>query len=111
MKDDVRDLGELGLLPNEFAGMENGDGSPPHSGRTTLGNAVATVASEQPARVREGIPWFDSMIEGSKLGKVKVRRGEETKDGRRVEWEIVEWANDREESPSKRKVDDMEQDA
>lgn len=84
--------------------------SPPPSERVTPAPAPQTTASA-PVRVRQGIPWFESMIDGSQLGKVKVRRGEETKDGRRVEWEIVEWTDDgadgegskRDMSPVKRK--------
>jgi hypothetical protein len=34
------------------------------------------------------------MIEGSKLGRVKVSRGKkETDDGRKIEWEVVEWTD------------------
>lgn len=35
------------------------------------------------------------MIEGSKLGKVKVSRGQkQTGDGQKVEWEVVEWTDE-----------------
>lgn len=100
---DLRDLGELGLLPSEA--LERVE-SPPPSGAQTTASA--------PVRVRQGLPWFESMIDGSQLGKVKVRRGEETKDGRRVEWEIVEWTDEggergRDVSPAKRqRVDGAE---
>ena len=105
----MRDLEELGLLPPE---VKEGVESPPASGR---GTPALEMQRESPApvRVRQGLPWFESMIDGSQLGKVKVRRGEETKDGRRVEWEIVEWTDDgegcnikRETSPVKRKRDE-----
>lgn len=109
MDKDVRDLGELGLLPPEAAeGLE----SPPPSGRITPVAAQELqrdTVTQTPVRVRQGLPWFESMIDGSQLGRVKVRRGEEEKNGRRVEWEIVEWTDGdgdeqirREASPIKR---------
>lgn len=38
------------------------------------------------------MPWFEEMVEGSELGRVKRRRGGETSsDGKTtVEWEVVE---------------------
>lgn len=85
---DLRDLGELGLLPHEEA--EKRLSVPPEE-------PVATRATR---RVGEDLPWFEAMIEGSALGRVKVRRGLEEKDGRRVEWEIVEWTENGEEADS-----------
>lgn len=45
---------------------------------------------------RRGQPWFEEMIEGSELGKLRRRRGVEmSADGRTtVEWEIVEFNTD-----------------
>lgn len=41
----------------------------------------------------EGLPWFDTMIQGSKLGKMR-RQGEKREGkGWKVEWEIVEWTD------------------
>lgn len=47
-----------------------------------------------------GTPWFEEMIQGSELGKVKRRRGGQSSlDGRsKVEWEIVEFTADDEEN-------------
>lgn len=65
-----------------------------------------------------GTPWFEEMIQGSELGKVKRRRGGQSSlDGRsKVEWEIVEFTADDEENSivdtGKRKInvsgDDIE---
>lgn len=62
------------------------------------------------------IPWFDSMIQGSRLGNAFTSRGvQESRDGTvRVEWEITEWASgdDDEASESligKRKRGDTDQ--
>ena len=107
MDGDLRDLGDLGLLPLEAAeGLE----SPQPSGRIThaaVQEPQSSTVAQAPVRVRQGLPWFESMIDGSQLGRVKVRRGEEQKNGRRVEWEIVEWTegddqSTREASPTKR---------
>jgi len=45
----------------------------------------------------EGVPWFEGLVEGSRLGRV-TRRGER-REGRgwKVEWEIVEWTEDGDE--------------
>lgn len=47
-------------------------------------------------REARGIPWFEEMIEGSELGRIKRRRGAETSaDGStRIEWEVVEIGGD-----------------
>lgn len=65
-----------------------------------------------------GTPWFEEMIQGSELGKMKRRRGgQSSSDGRsKVEWEIVEFTADDERSnkidTGKRKInisgDDVE---
>ena len=44
-----------------------------------------------------GIPWFEEMIEGSRLGRVmKGRRGMGVSDDNSttIEWEVSEWTND-----------------
>ena len=40
----------------------------------------------------KGIPWFEEVIEGSELGRIKRRRGgESSADGKTViEWEVTE---------------------
>ena len=58
-----------------------------------------------------GTPWFEEMIQGSELGKMKRRRGGQNSSGvsSKVEWEIVEFTDDDEEksifSTGKRKID------
>ena len=43
-----------------------------------------------------GNPWFEEMIEGSKMGRIKRRRGgQSSSDGRaHVEWEVVEYESE-----------------
>lgn len=72
---------------------------------------ILTKTEAYQGRELLGTPWFEEMIEGSELGRVRRRRGgQSSSDGRsRVEWEIVEYGNDDEESriqgSSKRKLD------
>ena len=64
-------------------------------------------------RELRGVPWFEEMIEGSELGRMRRRRGEQTSaDGKtKVEWEIVEFGGDDGESGltggEKRKLDQV----
>lgn len=50
-------------------------------------------AKRKHMRELSGSPWFEEMIEGSELGKLKRRRGwQETADGKtKIEWEVVEF--------------------
>lgn len=67
-------------------------------------------------RESTGTPWFEEMIQGSELGKIKRRRGgQSSSDGRsKVEWEIVEFTADDEENSivgtGKRKIEISEDD-
>jgi len=63
-----------------------------------------------------GVPWFERMVEGSSLGRVRRTGLRRDGNGGTVEWEIVEWSGtgagmDREESPLKRKIGEVEGDA
>jgi hypothetical protein len=62
----------------------------------------------------EGLPWFESLVDGSKLGNMRRSWGSrQSGSGRfKVEWEIVEWteADDNEStSPVKRKIGEVEE--
>jgi hypothetical protein len=84
---DLRDLDELGLLPKEALGeLED---------RSNAGAVATTTVVGEEAHHAEGhqlVPWFESMLQGSSLGRVKRSRGtRQTHDGRvKIEWEIVE---------------------
>ncbi|PVH73541.1 hypothetical protein DL98DRAFT_501035, partial [Cadophora sp. DSE1049] len=91
---DLRDLEELGVLPREAVedavgerGMvEESAGGGVLSERSGNGNGIG----------EEGLPWFETMVKGSKLGNVQRSWGERrSQNGRfKVEWEIVEWTED-----------------
>jgi hypothetical protein len=95
---DLRDLEELDILPKEA--WEDAESE--RSAIEAVGPNVTTHA---------GLPWFDAMTEGSRLGKVKNSRGRGVSDDGsvQVEWEIVEWTDGGDETPiaAKRKLEDM----
>ena len=73
----------------------------------------AAVTQQFQGREVRGVPWFEEMVEGSDLGRIKRRRGGKTSaDGRvQYEWEVVEIEGDEGEntmaSTAKRKIDMM----
>ncbi|KAE8446680.1 hypothetical protein EG329_011724 [Mollisiaceae sp. DMI_Dod_QoI] len=102
---DLRDLEDLGLLPNEATDEAESD-------REKVENVVPYAGSNVlNGEVNEGLPWFETMVEGSKLGKMKKSWGSRHSDNGRfkVEWEIVEWTDGDDDSstPSKRKFGEV----
>lgn len=59
----------------------------------------------------DGLPWFEKLVEGSTLGRIR-RTGLRREEGSRVvEWEIVEWIEPHETTaPGKRKIGEVEDD-
>ncbi|RFU26429.1 hypothetical protein B7463_g9916, partial [Scytalidium lignicola] len=104
---DLRDLEDMGLLPREALDSDSETGN----GRS---DAARIQETEPESEERETVPWFETLVQGSKLGKLRRTRGQRrSNDGRtRVEWEIVEWTDDGGEgetvASSKRKLDDMD---
>ena len=76
---------------------------------------ISSVTRRDEGREARGIPWFEEMVEGSELGRIKQRRGGETSaDGStRIEWEVVEIGGDDGESQAtsmaKRKISKLDQ--
>lgn len=104
----LRDLEDLGLLPKEaLDGVE--------SDKQKIKNVVPVLTTGGTKNeVDEGLPWFETMVEGSKLGKMsKGRRQSSHANGRyTIEWEIMEWTEDGDvenASPGKRKYGDVEE--
>lgn len=109
--EDLRDLEELGLLPEEAVADAETD-------KQAIGSVGPRAGGQLlDDDVSEGLPWFDTMVQGSALGK--VRRHGERREGKgwRVEWEIVEWTDGDEEAPGipsvggKRKLGDVAADS
>ena len=61
-----------------------------------------------------GSPWFESLVEGSQLGRIKRQKGGHmSSDGSvQVEWEVVEWTEEEDDSGAlgKRKLGEIEED-
>lgn len=71
-------LEELGWLDEESNGEEEGSGS--GSGKVVAGSMK-----------NRGMPYFEEMVEDSRLGKIKRRRGGGVgAGGREVMWEVTE---------------------
>ncbi|KAF2140003.1 uncharacterized protein K452DRAFT_231104 [Aplosporella prunicola CBS 121167] len=85
-EDDVRGLEELGLFGEDNEG-EGGSES-----ESAADERAALFAPLQVTPTR-GAPWFESLVEDSRLGRIKHSRGGyRSKDGSvREEWEVVEW--------------------
>ena len=75
---------EAGLLPGVGSGAKE-------MVQTATGGTKRAADLGQGREVR-GTPWFEEMIQGSELGRIKRRRGGGTSsDGHtEVEWEITE---------------------
>ena len=74
------------------------------------GHSAVGSTTEISQREFTGNPWFEEIIEGSELGRIKRKRGGHTSaDGKsKVEWEVVEMSDDDQvglASASKRKLD------
>lgn len=102
-------LGHLGFLPSaESSDEDAGDLAGPSSTNTSRQIVRSSIQNR-------GAPWFEELVENTKLGRFKQRRGgHSSRDGSvRVEWEIMEWTEgdaDDEAGPasSKRKIGDIE---
>jgi hypothetical protein len=101
---DLRDLDVLGLLPEGEEGAQKEEANVTVIGGGHGGHGGGEV---------EGVvvPWFESMLQGSTLGRVRRSRGtRQTGDGSvRMEWEILELLPEEEaQGTGKRKIGDVE---
>ena len=101
-------LNDAGVLPS----MDLGNVHEEKSTETT------DLLKEEEGRETSGEPWFEEIIEGSTLGRLRRRRGGETStDGKtRVEWEVVEFNGEDEHGSTesgigtgKRKIGEFEE--
>lgn len=105
--EDLSALEDLELLPEDLS--TDAIAAP----RTTLEDSTLMTSDVMPPTLSEGtagVPWFEEMIEGSRLGRAeKTRRGIAISgDGRtRVEWEVSEFDDEAPGTPrGKRKLEE-----
>ncbi|KAL6692649.1 hypothetical protein J3F84DRAFT_383456 [Trichoderma pleuroticola] len=82
LREDIRDLEDMGLIPED-------EESPPKS------EASPAVPTRRTAIQQSfGVPWFDGLIEGSRLGSMRRSYGTKTsRDGQTsIDWDIVEYS-------------------
>lgn len=106
---DQRALEELSLLPEDSVDEEEAEVVPSMTSTLTTahGNSSSVVipslgGSPNISRsfrrgAADGIPWFEEMVEGSRLGRLmRARRGMGVSDDQSttIEWEISEWHDD-----------------
>ncbi|KAK4216647.1 hypothetical protein QBC37DRAFT_83604 [Rhypophila decipiens] len=99
-QEDLRDLEDMGLVPTDDEPSR--PVTPPTEQDTQMAGTEGEAAVvESKPKTREtvgGLPWFDTLTEGSKLGKLRLTRSSgsgTSRDGRiNVEWEVVEWTED-----------------
>ncbi|KAF4585613.1 hypothetical protein GQ602_004918 [Ophiocordyceps camponoti-floridani] len=116
MGEDLRDLDDMGLIPDQGDHEEAMAQSPTAVTRSSTSPAVASSSA---LRESSGVPWFDGLVDGSRLGGMRRSQGVEcSRDGAvRVEWEIVEFGSgsdvEMEESelasPGKRKMEERDE--
>lgn len=108
LDEDQELLAELGFLPT----AESSDEDNAIPVRTTNNNTSRSIARSEPQS--RGAPWFEEIVQNSRLGRFKQQRGGHSSSGVHVEWEIVEWteADDADDeshaTPSKRKIGDVD---
>ncbi|KAK0389302.1 hypothetical protein NLU13_2877 [Sarocladium strictum] len=119
VREDLRDLEDMGLIDD----ASSTDNDPSTQQHTSVSSRERNMALRQ----SYGVPWFDSMVEGTRLGRMRRTHGiQRSSDGGDVtiEWEIVEYTGDGADrdddinmsggpgggpsTPSKRKLEDRE---
>ncbi|KXG46368.1 Glutathione-dependent formaldehyde-activating enzyme/centromere protein V [Penicillium griseofulvum] len=109
LADDQRALDDLRLLPEDFdeeaprAGISTSSDLAPAS-ETASSSVIVPSSNESPNISRSlqygrtgGIPWFEEMVEGSRLGRLmRSRRGMGVSDDQStsIQWEFSEWHDD-----------------
>lgn len=108
-------LEDLNLLPEDNAedSSSSGLGSQQGTGNTgsssslviapTAGSASGLSTTSYRQGIMDGIPWFEELVEGSRLGRMlKTGRGVgvSADQGTTIEWEISEWTQEDSSSSS-----------
>jgi hypothetical protein len=83
VREDIRDLEDMGLIDD---GASSAD----------LDTTATSTEKDLALRQSYGVPWFDSMVEGTRLDRMRRTHSiQRSTDGDvTIEWEIVEFAGD-----------------
>ncbi|KAK7541087.1 uncharacterized protein J3D65DRAFT_601178 [Phyllosticta citribraziliensis] len=93
---DVRKLEDMGLFNGSSDEEERQEQVQSESGGTSeVGLQNADLFGPLQVTAERGAPWFETMIEDSRLGKIRKTRGvySSTDGSVREEWEVVEWSD------------------
>ncbi|KAI1426211.1 hypothetical protein F5Y12DRAFT_300128 [Xylaria sp. FL1777] len=100
LTEDLHNLQELGLLPDDtdVDEMEVVPSTTPETSRELIGRDIT------------GIPWFDSLLSGSRLGNIySTKSVRQSRDGTsRVEFEVTEWTADNDNGRGEGEADTSE---
>ncbi len=111
--EDLHDLEDVGLLPDEDDEVDETPGTPKETNMTGTDDEAVIYTGRE---TLGGLPWLDTLVEGSRLGNLRTSKGKsQSRDGHvRVEWEVIEWTegddgNDDATRPGKRKFDERDE--
>lgn len=92
LREDIRDLEDLGLIPDD----DDTDAAVTEQQQQQQ-QVPTTTEAKRSAALRQsfGVPWFETLIEGSRLGSMRRSYGaQRSRDGQAsIEWEIVEFSD------------------
>jgi hypothetical protein len=90
LREDLRDLEDMGLIPDASDAEEKEE----EEGGDTQMTSVPRPSRSTALRESYGVPWFDGLVEGTRLGNMRRSRGvQRSQDGRvKIEWEVVEYS-------------------
>lgn len=81
-------LGDLGFLPGSDSSDEETTETTDMAAYSRPNTTRAVVRSEPVSR---GAPWFEEIVQNTRLGRIKQQRGGHSSSGVQVEWEVIEW--------------------
>ncbi|PNY24088.1 Uncharacterized protein TCAP_05973, partial [Tolypocladium capitatum] len=95
LREDLRDLEDMGLIPDESEQEHQHQQKQQQQGQGEERPVVSTPPKSTVLRESFGVPWFDGMVEGTRLGNMRRSQGVQwPHDGSvRMEWEIVEYTD------------------
>lgn len=93
VQEDLQDLEDMGLIPDEPSD-ESDEGDKPNS-QAQHRASVSPPNKDVALRQSFGVPWFDTLVEGTRLGQMRQTKGiQQAQDGNvNIEWEVVEYSD------------------